>query len=325
MNNFLLEVVIPTYNRPKCIESILNYFVDNYNKKVYDFCISIYDSSINNETEKVVSSYGLNYVKYYRISDKIDVDKKTVMALKNSTSDYIWLCGDGIIPKVDEIFERFDLKKCGYELIVLYSKYLTTINRYYLKLNECEDRNKGDFFENNFAQITLYGGTICARTIIEKADIKELEQYYLTGFIYPCMLAIYSSGPYYRSLGEYLISLENKGSPGWINSGNAIRTWTYNFYNDVMSLSVYLGGKATNKIICSNGKLTGFLTFKGFVWFRATGNFNWKIYKEYKFYIHKCKACSIMAIYLVLLMPEKLTICMRKLYKYIKCKRKGRA
>ena len=171
MKNFTLDIVVPTYNRPKSINYFLNQ-IKKFDYKRYNFSVSIYDSGTTDETKKIVCENGDSNIFYYRMESSINVDEKTLISVKNSTAEYVLLCGDGIVPQIDKIFDDIDFS-LDYELIVIYSGALNAVNRYFLNWDNQTSDAKSEFFKKNYAQITLYGGTICRKDLIRKIDRKS--------------------------------------------------------------------------------------------------------------------------------------------------------
>ena len=238
--------------------------------------------------------------------------------------EFVLLCGDGIVPNIVEIDKILD---SNFEITVIYGKKLTSINKFYLNWGYEESKDKNSFFEKNYSQITLYGGTICRKDLIDKIDIEMMCDKYLgTGFIYPSALAIYSEGPYKLHVGDFLGSLNSKGSPGWILNGKAIEVWTKNFCVCLDSLTGYLDKNARDIIIKENGRRTGFLTFKGLIWLKATNNYDSKVYNKYKTYIHRCIACNkLVAFMIAYTMPKSMCKLIRIIYKKLNFKGKGKS
>lgn len=309
-----LSIVIPTYNRPECIHYMLEELY-KYSEK-YSFNIYIFDSSEEDLTFNICKLYNGKNLIYERMDSHIHPDEKTIYGLKKADGEYIQLCGDGLLPNIENIFKNIFLDIEDIELYLLYSKKITSFNTYYSNYKDDISSDKNYFFGKYFSQITLYGATICKKSIIDTIDYDfALKNYSGTGFIYPCTLAIYSKGKYKMLNGDYLSSINLKGSPGWILNKKAIEIWTKNFSTTVSTLNNYLSQTTINNIIKNNGKNTGFLTAKGLAWFRSTGNYNLKIYFKFKKYLKKCKSCSTFIAIIIAIIPSFVFKILRKLYK----------
>lgn len=87
----MIQVIIPTYNRSKCIELLLKECIDVYHGIQFKFVIL--DSSTNNETENITKNY--SKVEYRRFDSTIKVDDKVIGSILECCEDYYWLLGDG--------------------------------------------------------------------------------------------------------------------------------------------------------------------------------------------------------------------------------------
>lgn len=90
----MINVIIPTYNRPELIEILLKK-VAVYSGKLFKF--SIYDSSTNDLTKNIFRLYEKETtceVIYKRIDSSIDANRKAISAVGESNEDFFWLCGD---------------------------------------------------------------------------------------------------------------------------------------------------------------------------------------------------------------------------------------
>lgn len=310
-----LDIVIPTYNRPDCIKYILKktekYFYDGY-----DFVISIFDSSTNDETKELVLPYVGDKISYHRIESSINVDEKTLISIKKSVADYVMLSGDGSCPEVDNIFADIDFdNNDAYEMFVLYDSKWDRQRKFFKKLKKYESDDKSAFFALHFWEITLYGGSICKRELISRINInKMVEVYNGSGFIYPCSVACVANGPFKCVMGEYLRPIKYKGTSGWVINKDGTKIWTHNYYNAVTTLDNVLTPEAIKAIVKNTGKYTWFLTARGLMSWRTTNNYNFGFYKKYKFYIKQCKACPMFVAYLIAIIPNFVFKLIKKIY-----------
>ena len=104
--------VIPTCNRKKAVEYLLSVAAPCYRELGID--IIIFDSSNSDETKNIVErykNYGYYNVLYERYQGEFDgfsLDEKVIEAYKKFSDEYkyIWLSRDGLIPIVNNIFDR---------------------------------------------------------------------------------------------------------------------------------------------------------------------------------------------------------------------------
>lgn len=311
-DKILLDIVLPTYNNPACVKYILDK-LETYSDRNYNFVLSIYDSSTDEETKNLVKPYLSSRVLYHYIDSKVNVDEKTLIAVKNSEAEYVFLIADGYCPKLDEIFREIDFEKNRSEIIVLYDRDWKPQRKYYEHLKDFDFTDKNEFFRLHFWQLILYGGSICKNALISEINLPETVSAFIgSGFIYPAALATYSVGPYESKIGNFLELVPYKGASGWIKNKTAIKTWTENLYNALNKLDGVLGRDCIDNIIKTTGKNTGFLTANGLASFKCNGNFSYAIYKKYKYYLKRCKACSSFFVLFAAICPRFLFVIARK-------------
>ena len=95
--NKTIEIAISTYNRDQILKSWIN---DNYKQcSELGISLSVYDSSTNDETEKLINDLNKNSfpgIKYVRKDSSIRVDEKVLQSILESSADYVWPLGDSI-------------------------------------------------------------------------------------------------------------------------------------------------------------------------------------------------------------------------------------
>ena len=107
--NLKFCIIIPTCNRPRAIDNILNVMAYRYRRLCVD--LIIYDSSDNEKTEKLVKEiqskgyYNIIYKRYDGIFDGFSLDHKIISAYGKyyDVYDYLWICRDGLIPAVEDL------------------------------------------------------------------------------------------------------------------------------------------------------------------------------------------------------------------------------
>lgn len=92
-----ITVIIPTYNRPECIQYLLDYSLKQYHGHL--FCFEVHDSSLNSKTRDLIEAFNEQpnsfKIKYFLYDSAIRVDIKVVNAIKKVVSDYFYIFGDG--------------------------------------------------------------------------------------------------------------------------------------------------------------------------------------------------------------------------------------
>ncbi len=295
MNKFLLDIVVPTYNRPECIAEYIKEFS---NAKSSNCRLLIFDSSIDNRTEEICKSSKVNNCIYYKFSSNIDVDKKTILSMKRAEARYIWLCSDTRLANIETVQKEINFLNETAEIILLYPSK-EGVNENYNR------EKKGSFFVENFFRLTTYGATICRKDLIDKFDTELLvKNFGGKGFIYPCSLVIYSDGIYKILSGNFLNKLSFNCESGWIKAGTAMGIWTKNLQESLYKLEDYLSISSIQQIIRNRGKCNNMFSKRGLIRLRASNNFSVKIYKKYKPFLLQSLNCSKFSAIFIALMPK---------------------
>ena len=318
-----LEIVVPTYNRPACVADMMEKYAE-YLSRGLDFSVSVWDSSTDDETEKIMRGYISERVRYIRKPSDTDVDEKTMICLHESTGEYVHLCGDGYTLNAENLLSS--LSECGdAEIIAVYDSEIDPMKL--KKLHSTERKfggifydNKDEFFADQYNRLMLYAGSLCRGTFLRSLDTDAvLAEFKGSGLIYPSALAAYSHGSFVVWEGRYFVQF-NKGKKqaGWITHKQAMAQWTEKFCVTVEKLRGRLSESAVDEIIETLGEKSDFFTLRGLIRFRETDNYNLKLLKKYKPYFKRVKACSMFTAYLIALMPKWLCKSIHKTYRKLK-------
>lgn len=151
-----LEIAIVTYNR--CM------FIAEWLKQCYrmaqdrNISISIYDSSINDETEKYIYDFKNRMndkdLKYYHIPSNINIGYKPMIPILNSKAKYIWVSGDSRYHEFQDLDKKvFPYLKKDIDYVVLH-----------ICNNEENDEkiytDRHEFFKDCFISMTCIGLSI---------------------------------------------------------------------------------------------------------------------------------------------------------------------
>lgn len=114
MNQPLLSICIPTYNRSKYLKEALDCLSENQKSLQYDVEVLISDNHSTDETQQIIEGKiddGLKCV-YLRNEENIGPDRNFVQCFNKAKGKYIWLIGDDdylqphAINKVCEVLSR---------------------------------------------------------------------------------------------------------------------------------------------------------------------------------------------------------------------------
>lgn len=154
--NKTIEIAISTYNRARILENWIN---GNYRQlSECGFRLSIYDSSTNDETEKLINSLNKqkNFpeINYVRKDSSIRIDEKVLQSILESSADYIWPLSDSVGIDAEDIKNKvIPFLERDYEFVCVFgSTKLDNDGKTYTR--------PIDFFSDCFWHATWLGGII---------------------------------------------------------------------------------------------------------------------------------------------------------------------
>lgn len=293
--NLKFVTIIPTCNRPKAIKYLLDYAAVSHRR--YGIDIIIYDSSNDNRTLDIVNDIRKNgyfnviYEKYTGEFDGFSLDHKVMKAYEEYADcyDYIWLCRDGLIPIVDEIYEKLCFfKQKNIDCIIVDTKSRVNnldIERYYSTSADCED-----FLCEQSARLQTLGMLIfsgkLARRLLETEPLRE-ENYSLWQMAAP--FHAFAKNPYpivFCTKNVFAFNAAASQMHFWSKSEKALEQWAYRWYNVVSNMPEQYGNA---KEKCMMVYTVDFHPFSArtVLEMRAYGGFNRKILKKYEEYLPK--------------------------------------
>ncbi len=171
-------LVIPTAQRWKAVDTLL--FCAAKDLLKYGVDVEIYDSSTDDRTAAVVRNFQLDgydnvsYTRYTGEYDGFSLDRKVISAFERHLDyDYIWVCRDGLIPRIADFSER--LLECAdrkTDYVVVDAAFRN--NKHFL-LKSYD--NCLDFFTDNSARMTMLGCCIfrsgAMRSILEHQPLND--------------------------------------------------------------------------------------------------------------------------------------------------------
>lgn len=182
----MINVIIPTYNRNKCIEELLDNSLAYYNGDM--FCFEIHDSSNNTLTEEAVYKFKNNYInfplKYTRYPSDMMVDEKVTNAIRNNSKDYFYLCGDGVLCDYNKL-ENILIQDKYFDYIIINMENIERIG--YLGQDKEAIKNKTYTYIDNvlyigkyYSHLTFWGASIVSQKIFNYSMEKGILNKYLS-------------------------------------------------------------------------------------------------------------------------------------------------
>lgn len=242
--NKMITVVIPTYNHPTYVKYIIDNCISTYRGNLFSF--EIHDSSDNDKTKELVDS--IKNIKYFKYNSDISADVKSHNAISNVKTSHIYLMGDGMTPDFN-LLEQF-LSNSNffiYDLFgILPSSFLNS------RINKDIDINPNtkyifddylEFSERFFYELTLYGGSIISKKILEYINCNNLfEKYkYKSRYCYAYISSVFDalSTNKFSFAISFLTSVQYnplKKSSTWVNKKLYFSILMDEFYFDTKKL-----------------------------------------------------------------------------------------
>lgn len=324
-----LEIVYPTYNGATAVNNIIESFITSKHHK--NCLLSIHDSSPNDETKDVVALFlekGLvdeANLRYFRYDANINVDDKTLIAIKKAEAEYAYLIGDGWLTNLDYIFDSNILMKND-DVICVYNDNIDLYRKHYQKNMQqlASINNRDEFYKFNYWYLILYSSSIISQKVVSRINQHDMILKFAGyGFIYPTSI-VYATDKNFKFsiyLGPIAYQNDAKKVSGWVKNKEALKIWCKHLVltletipNEIMSEDV------KEHIIQTTGKRTRILTLSSLFRFKLSDNFTWKLYKKYKYYFKMTKGCSILGTYLILLFPSCILKSIRNIKKFLRKK-----
>ena len=304
--NALITVIIPTFNRSDCIAYILENSLKQYQGELFAF--QIHDSSSDEKTKELLEPYLSERVQYFRYPSSIIGDIKTMQAIEGTTSEYVYLLGDGLSVDFNAL-EEFLLRSDFYKTSVIGFRDHRGIAKKYLDSEigvPVLEENIVSYFQKYFWMLTLYGSTIVKGDILKRAfQLSERYQKMKSPFMYVCSLfeALYQEkGKSLFAFVDFVEANPHKKQSGWFSERRAVEFFCYRYYASVLLLPKEYGA-AERKFLTQHNRCSQLFSFKGILKLRQSGNLTLRMVKDYRFYM-KQTVSNMWAVYLSLLIPR---------------------
>ena len=130
MNNPILTILVPTYNRANYLSSLLKTLVLELHGLETRVRVIVADNASNDQTAKVIDAFINEYPNtlILRHTENIGPDENFCRCIENVQSKYFWLIGDDDLPKANLIRRIVNLLEQGdYDIIYMNSEWLSDI------------------------------------------------------------------------------------------------------------------------------------------------------------------------------------------------------
>lgn len=322
-NKAYLTVIIPTCNHPKNIEEIFLNICDDIKK--YDIIVEVHDSSISDDTKQIVNIFSKtnSLIRYFRYDNNINIDLKTILALKKCETEYLYLCGDKCYLNLNkiEVINRCFLK--DYSVIEMYdsinSRHFSYYEGYLKKKYGCEEIVYSDaktYVKENIWHLPYYGGSIAKSELFKNISLDDIDDMIGSGFIYPYIIA--NTINRYKKMivlgGDFVRLVNCAGESGWIVNREVFKIWAVNFPNSIMKIANLNMSEKKDIIIYSERKLR-FFDARFLIYCRTNGNFNLSIFLRHRLELKTFSNNNIFILFLIAIIPSNFWIVAKKMKK----------
>ena len=240
----MIQVLIPTYNRSKCIELLLRDCINLYQGKLFKFVLL--DSSTNDDTKALAENS--EKIEYRRFEPSVKVDDKVIGAILKCTDDYYWLLGDGNLVDFNSI-ERLIEKLSDFDVLEIDS--INSKRNTKLSQEDFETHDDlVDFIRTRYSHLTYWGATIIktdtAKNMFKSGTMDKYREDALSWWSATLVCEMISSilekgrKPHiYTLFTEYLYGNPEKKDRSWAKGENYFLTTFKVFDKDVYMLPKY--------------------------------------------------------------------------------------
>jgi len=241
MNNYLLSIAIPTYNRINFLNSLLKTLLKQINKRNLSIEIVISDNFSNDGTEGLILEFSKKYkfIKYYKNESNFGPDINMYLAIKRSNGKFVWLLGDDDLVKENAVKKIYETIKSNIDVSLFFiNRKIVNIDLSKVFLEKDINESEDIIFENGIDLAYKFYDKIltCSCLVFNKKFVfGEFSYNFFYGlFLSPLVFSIecLSKGKGYF-IEEALVLYREGDKSLWINFWPEIYSYNvpYVFYN----------------------------------------------------------------------------------------------
>lgn len=316
MNNEILTICIPTYNRAELLNITLRKLIDVVNDFKCEIIVS--DNASIDNTKEIVETHKKYYskLKYFLQPKNVGYDRNVANCYENSKSEYVWILGDSNeISKDDFNYILEILEKRSYHGIIVNSE-----NR--IKNVPSKVFNDSSILLSEIGwHMTLLSSIIMPRKYVSTSN---LERYFDTDFIH--------FGVFFENIVKYkkisvLWVAENIVSSTKIkanhkiikkNNWNIFNVFGTQWFTIVMSLPNQIDLNSKLKCIKDHDYYTHIFQIRHLVFLRATNQIKKSDFEKAKKILPYVVNSSICKINFIFHIPDFILKLFYQIYMFLK-------
>lgn len=309
MNESLLAISIPTYNRPEMI----NFYLKTVYKKTFELGIGVYfyDSSPNKKTENIIKSFqdkgysNLHYVFLNKLAVEayeFEINRMELM-LSMPKSRYVWICGDKAVPNPSILDSVIKFLKLDYDIVLL-------SDRDEKKIGFKSYNNHITFFGDVCWELGLLAGTIIKVKYFDNINpryVYEKYEKYLSFVWIAFFFENMNNSERFRGLYvpiKYRLFWGKAPEPYWADIG-PVEIFAWRWVNLIQNLPDSYN-KYKSSVQKDHGIYSGMFSFSGLCYFRSVNWINYKLFKRYKKELSEVTNININLILIICILPPKM-------------------
>jgi len=124
MNNPVISLCIPTYNRAKCLRQCLDSIVEQFKDPIVQESVEVVisNNASTDDTEKVAKEFQNQFsnIFYYKNNENIRVDRNILNVVEKAKGKYVWFLGDddALFPgSINYMLQELELQKFKYCIV----------------------------------------------------------------------------------------------------------------------------------------------------------------------------------------------------------------
>lgn len=309
-----IVICVPTYNRPKMVQEVLEYELAYYVN--YNFDIIYYDSSENSETYDVIQkARDKKNIAYKKMDSRFCLDYKIIEILKdlrNTDYDYVWLMNDSISITEEALKILIPILEENYDLIRL---PLSGSGRKEDFI--CENVNT--WFEDCSQGMAHMASTIMSTSLLkdDNIDWENLRNKYV------CNNELNEKHGFFFMVAFYLERILTLNRFKGIMIGNRVKwrrdsplkanvsywndmlfdVWIRSYCETILALpDVYKNKENTIRI--SDNIQVGRFSSSMLKRYRVDGSYSYSVYKKYKRYFKYVTDLSVTGCFMIAVAPK---------------------
>lgn len=276
-----VTLAIPTRDHA----AYLDLLFDNLLKQTEQISIIVIDSSSDDSARRCCERFKDLRIRFYSVPVSYTAEEKCRFAIQKLETEYIWLCGDGLIPAIDVVLPllrdkntdmihlvNMDARDCR---LYLSKKSLPTSMTYTDAVTFC-----GDFFWT----ATFLGSLILQRSVAKMLLGDVFEAYRNTGFEIPCSaLDVLSRRPCQIAVMamHYYTPNPLKVASLWMNGPQIFEIWAERMPQAVRKLPTAFD-PMKDTVIRTTAVNNNYLSCRGLIRWRSRGFFTATVEKQYE-------------------------------------------